>query len=78
MINGRLARGRERVLLKVLANLVEINIGRSGRAATDQEHLGVDHVGDKRQGAAKVVGHGVGCGQRQLVALAAGPVSSMG
>ncbi len=52
-LNGRLARGGERVLLKVLADLVEVDIGRSGSTAADQEHLGIDHVGNKRQGAAR-------------------------
>ena len=56
----------------MLADLVEVDIGRSGRAAADQEHLGVDHVGNERQGAAEIVGHGIGRGQRELVALAAG------
>ena len=56
----------------MLADLVEVDIGRSGRAATDQEHLGVDHVGNKRQGTAEIVGHGIGSCQRELVALAAG------
>lgn len=39
-LNGRLARGGKRVLLKVLANLVEVDIGRGGGAAADEEHLG--------------------------------------
>ena len=50
-LDGRLARGGKRVLLKMLANRVEVDIGRGGGSAADQEHLGVDHVGDKRQSA---------------------------
>ena len=56
----------------MLADLVEVDISRSGRAATNQEHLGIDHVGNKRQGTAEIVGHGIGSCQRKLVALAAG------
>ena len=56
----------------MLANGVEVDIGRSGSAATNQEHLGIDHVGNKRQGTAEIVGHGIGSCQRELVALAAG------
>ena len=56
----------------MLADLVEVDIGRSGRAAADEEHLGIDHVGNKRQGATEIVGHGIGRGKRELVALAAG------
>ena len=71
-LNGRLARGGKRVALEVLANLIEVDIGRSGRAATDQEHLGVDHVGDKCQSTTEIVSHGIGSCQREFVALAAG------
>ena len=56
----------------MLANLVEVDIGRGGGAAADEEHLGINHVGNKRQCAAEIVGHGIGRGQRELVALAAG------
>ena len=54
----------------MLANLVEVDIGRGGGAAADEEHLGINHVGNKRQCAAEIVGHGIGRGQRELVALA--------
>ena len=56
----------------MLADLVEVDIGRGGCAAADEEHLGIDHVGNKRQGATEIVGHGIGRGKRELVALAAG------
>ena len=56
----------------MLADLVEVDIGRSGSTAADEEHLGIDHVGNKRQGAAEIVGHGIGSCQRELVTLAAG------
>ena len=71
-LDGRLARGGKRVALEVLANLIEVDIGRGGGAAADQEHLGIDHVGDKRQSATEIIGHGIGRGQRELVTLAAG------
>ena len=59
-------------MLEVFANRVEVDVGRGGGATADQEHLGVDHVGDKRQSATEIVGHGIGRGQRKLVALATG------
>ena len=65
-------RGGKRIVLEVLANRVEVDIGRGGGATADQEHLGVDHVGDKRQSATEIIGHGIGRGQRKFVTLAAG------
>ena len=56
----------------MLAHGVEVDVGRGGGTAADQEHLGIDHIGDERQGATEVVGHGIGRSQRELIALAAG------
>ena len=84
-LNGRLARGGKRVALEVLADLVEVDIGRGRRTAANQEHLGVDHVGNKRQGTAEIVSHGIGSAslspsrQAWNTSLESeGPVSSMG
>ena len=66
-LDRRLARGGKRIVLEVLANRIEVDIGRGRGTAADQEHLGVDHVGDKRQSTTEIIGHGIGRGQRELI-----------